>query len=122
MRMPNSGTHLIVGGVVGLSGMIFLKWVRNEKLTFWEGVGGVLAGCFGASLPDLLEPANSPSHRKVLHSMTIGGAGIPFSISRIYEGVWSLTQEEKDISIIFLLGYFSHLVLDGRTPKGLPMF
>lgn len=119
--MPNSGTHLIVGGMVGLTGMIFLKWIRNEKVTFWEGVGGVLAGCLGASLPDLLEPVNNPSHRKVLHSIAMGGTGIPFSISRIYEGVWPLTQEERDILIILLSGYFSHLVLDGGTPRGLPI-
>jgi membrane-bound metal-dependent hydrolase YbcI (DUF457 family) len=119
--MANSGTHLMVGGMVGLSGMIFLKWVRNEKLTFWEGVGGVLVGCFGACLPDLLEPANNPQHRKALHSVAVGGAGIPFSISKIYEGAWSLTQGEKDILIVLLLGYFSHLVLDGRTPRGLPI-
>jgi hypothetical protein len=74
--VANSGPHLLAGGAIDLSGMMFLRWLKNEKLTFWEGIGAVLVGCFGACLPDLLEPPNNPSHRKFLHSMTVGGVGL----------------------------------------------
>ena len=120
--MSNSGTHLLVGGASGLAGMICLKWLRNERLTFWEGVAGVLIGCSGAFLPDFFEPPISPSHRKILHSVGMGAAGIPFTISKIYRGAWTLTPGDRDFLIILSLGYLSHLILDARTPKGLPIF
>lgn len=121
--MANSRSHLLAGGAISLSGMMFLKWLRNEKLTFWDGVGAALVGCFGACLPDLLEPPDNPSHRKVLHSMAIGGAGIPFTISKTYKGDWSFasTNGDRDFIIILSLGYLSHLVLDAGTPRGLPI-
>ena len=39
-----------------------------------EAIGGLIGGWVGGVLPDILEPATSPNHRRVAHSAAAGGA------------------------------------------------
>jgi len=75
-----------------------------------------------ASLPDLLEPALTPNHRQVFHSVTVGlvvGAAL-------YEAYkWEPeTPGQEVLRTLALIGgsaYLLHLVGDMLTAKGLPL-
>ncbi|MBB87298.1 MAG: metal-dependent hydrolase [Xanthomonadales bacterium] len=80
--------------------------------------GGFLLG----TLPDLLEPATTPSHRATLHSVgalaVLGLAG------------WKLYQWEPEdatdqiirwIGLVTAGAYAVHLFMDSQTPRGLPI-
>ena len=78
--MPNYKEHanmgVIVGGIAGMA-INFISQTRqtnnneNQKFNLSElllsGVGGAIIGKIGGVLPDILEPANNPHHRKFFH-------------------------------------------------------
>ena len=108
--MPNRSTHLMAGGpagaVVGLlhPGLSHLHPARRLLL-------GLAIGLLGSAMPDILEPADSPSHRGSLHSVALLGASVHGSI-----------RSADPVLAIFAIGYASHLALDASTPAGLPLF
>lgn len=74
------------------------------------------------SLPDLLEPAVHPNHRKFFHSVTVAVA-IACGMHRAYkwdaQGKW-----ERLTRALLLVGgaaYLAHLVRDALTAKSLPV-
>jgi inner membrane protein len=74
------------------------------------------------SLPDLLEPAVHPNHRRFFHSVTFAAA-VTYSMRRAYK--WE-TQEpwERLARLAVLVGgsaYLAHLVRDAFTAKSLPL-
>jgi len=99
-------------------------------------------------MPDILEPAADPNHRKFAHSLVVGGA---LSVARFGEMQLSCRRRadaahqrllshipgcpERDTTLLevliwrflagaavgFAVGYASHLVLDATTTKGLPL-
>jgi len=73
--MPNRQTHLPVGTTFGV-GAALLQLLRTPAAyRAIELIGAALGGACGGIAPDLLEPALSPGHRSVLHSIVVGGAG-----------------------------------------------
>ena len=84
-------------------------------------VGGGLAALF-ASLPDLLEPATSPNHRQFFHSVAFAGM-VCHGLYKVYEWHPEEPFERflRDIALIAGAAYLVHLVLDGFTPKSLPL-
>lgn len=82
---------------------------------------GVTAACL-PSLPDALEPALHPNHRRFFHSIVFALA-VAYGIRRVY--MWE-TQNDWDrlVRAALLVGgaaYLSHLALDAFTAKGLPI-
>lgn len=78
-------------------------------------VVGAVAGALAARLPDILEPATHPNHRGTAHSIAVL-LGITFALVNRYPN--------HPLSILIkpaLAGYGSHLVLDARTPKRIPI-
>jgi membrane-bound metal-dependent hydrolase YbcI (DUF457 family) len=146
--MPNRKTHAAVGmalgGTLAAARVAHVGWAKSLP----EIVGGVAGGFVGGILPDLLEPATSPRHRKVAHSL-IAAAGL--TLVRIAEGqaacrsnaegleqqgvgvpVGSCERNDAELGSIlwrllagailgFVVGYASHLALDAGTPCGLPI-
>lgn len=110
--------HAIVGALLGLATYGLHKLKKNEDATIHGAVGSLLLGGFAGVLPDLLEPPISPNHRSFFHSiafftMLVGGN----------QKTWLLenaTDDEKLVISVFSVGYGSHLVLDGCTPKSIP--
>lgn len=118
----------------------------NDKFLYvlFAGIGGSIGG----AAPDWLEPGIHPNHRNVFHSLLVGG-GItaaaladcqafchrasmaclhraqcapPGSSARETEQLkatgWTILA---GLIVGFLAGYVSHLALDARTAKSLPL-
>ena len=73
--MPNGKVHAVVGATSGVG--IALLRTRSDDLIglIAELIGGGLGGYVGGRLPDLVEPANTPVHRSMAHSLAAAGAG-----------------------------------------------
>ena len=82
---------------------------------------GTAAACL-PSLPDLLEPALHPNHRKFFHSFTMAFAMI-YGLRRAYK--WSPDQDWQRLARTLILvggaAYLAHLARDSLTTKSLPL-
>jgi len=121
--MPNAKTHLIIGGLTGAAVNIHLQLNRldaDESATFDWGELLVCAVASGAAalLPDILEPATSPSHRKFCHSLAMAGL-VAYAIT----GEHTKKCTAKDVLLLTMLGlgYLSHLACDATTPKSIDL-
>lgn len=74
------------------------------------------------SLPDLLEPAVHPNHRKFFHSVTLAVV-IACGMHRAYK--WDAQGERERLARALLLvggaAYLAHLARDALTAKSLPL-
>jgi len=85
-------------------------------------VATAVGSVFG-KLPDILEPAlNNPHHRQFCHSLAVLGM-VGYGVKRAWE--WEPKDEFEEVFRVLALcagaGYVSHLVLDGFTPRSLPL-
>lgn len=148
--MPDRETHVAVGMLAGL-GAAALAAPRGDVPQLHvvaELVGGLVGGAIGGRMPDLIEPATSPNHRQIAHSVVTGGA---FALARVADlqaacreraafnqrvaaalGIEADERKDADLRAVlwlflagailgFAAGYASHLVLDAGTPRGLPL-
>ncbi|MBA7527239.1 hypothetical protein ES705_19414 [subsurface metagenome] len=120
--MPNFECHLITGMVSGGAIDIVRKIRDNKPLESSDLLilsANVCLGAIGGVLPDKLEPAIHPRHRKFFHSIVFIGV--------ITVGLVLLWQSEKITEwvkwLVTALGvaFIIHLILDGFTPAGLPV-
>lgn len=143
--MPNRKTHIriAIGTAVGaylLECYVTRALFCPDTLAL-RAVGGVLGG----TLPDLLEPATHPGHRRFAHSLATGTLLATKTLPATYARVRRIrrpalpasvgcartlespgpTMRERDglsqLSIGLQHGYLSHLIADARTPKSLPL-
>jgi membrane-bound metal-dependent hydrolase YbcI (DUF457 family) len=115
-------SHLIAGAVTGGSIDIIRKVKDNKPLEPRDIAmicGEVCLGAVGGVLPDRLEPAIHPHHRKFFHSilfLSLIGVGLVllWESECIAEWIkWLLTA----LAVAFII----HLIIDGFTPAGLPV-
>lgn len=131
--MPNRDEHknagakwgAIIGGFVNLVKQLdAIDKGKQEQLDFLNLVGASLLsaglGSIGAALPDILEPAINPNHRKFFHSLT---AMMGISMAQLMELRKGRSSDEFWQNIITKIGfgYLIHLFQDSQTPKGLPL-
>jgi len=76
-------------------------------------------GSLGGTLPDLIEPATNPEHRKFFHS--VGFSTFLSSILKEYVSENDASNENKLALSILILSYVSHILSDSTTPKGIPI-
>jgi membrane-bound metal-dependent hydrolase YbcI (DUF457 family) len=107
--MPNRSIHVAAGAAAGLIVAAFHPSLANVNLGWRLLLGGSIGG-IGGTLPDLIEPADSPSHRSSAHSYVALG----FATNAAF-------RMDNPIAAILLAGVASHLVLDAGTPAGLPL-
>jgi len=129
--MPNFKEHATTGAVVGAG--LNLAWqlrkLRNSTeppTGFWDTINRInflelaafaVVGAAIASLPDIIEPARSPNHRAILHSVSFGGA-VAYGAFGKHSKKW---EPESRMTIrTAALSYLSHLALDCGTPMGIP--
>lgn len=130
--MPNFGRHFIAGAVLGgganLACQVYSLHTSPEPpCGFAETMARVdlgevalfsVGGGFVASIPDFLEPATSPNHRGIFHSLLCGLAVFYVAFGKPSKRMGLFNR----FSLRALaLSYLSHLFLDGLTPKGLPI-
>jgi membrane-bound metal-dependent hydrolase YbcI (DUF457 family) len=146
--MPRRTTHIGAGALCGIAAGVFTAESLPKKYQGLHFVCVTIGGVFGGVAPDLLEPALSPHHRSLFHSLAVGGAATSGLMSdwqaKCHEmaadctsraqlaplGSRQRSSEEMNaflwrviagLLIGFLVGYMSHLALDGTTQKGLPL-
>jgi len=123
--MPNRQHHVGQGAAVGAVAAVaqYLSEVgsnANKQFDFGELLGrGLLGygfGVIGGVLPDLLEPAYLPNHRKFAHSFTAGSALIYGAVKSHDDGVHPAVRL---IVLPLVAGYTKHLLDDAEIPKGI---
>lgn len=116
----NATSHRLIGALT-LTVVAASISPKQEEIAARAAVGCVGGYCFG-TLPDLIEPATSPNHRRFFHSLT-------FAVAMCY-GLYRLNQwepvsaEMKALRIIGLIAggaYLVHLALDATTKRSLPL-
>jgi membrane-bound metal-dependent hydrolase YbcI (DUF457 family) len=146
--MPNRATHEVAGAASGAAFALLRVDDAPVSHVLAEVLGGALGGWLGGVLPDVLEPATTPNHRELAHSVIAGGT---LTLSRLAEWQATCRTEAKGCdarALTFALGsdarqragwdalgwrflagflagviagYASHLMLDAGTAKGLPL-
>lgn len=124
--MANRDDHAAAGFFLGALVGLLTANPKNGAEAFAAGALGALAGVAGAGTPDVLEPAFHPNHRSTAHSLTVG-AGVTYATVRAVRT--GIDQPMDDVgsrlarstAAAYGVGYASHLLLDGGTPKGLPV-
>lgn len=104
-----------------MNGVIqWLEWLDDPAKRFdWgELFLCTAAGGAAALLPDILEPADSPNHRKFFHSITAAGLVVYAMSGRHTEGC---SKPVLKLLTILGMGYLSHLALDCTTPRAIDL-
>lgn len=120
--MSNFRTHAMIGAGVG----VFLNVAKQStqklihptrEFCFSEILVWGAAGSMVASLPDMLEPATSPNHRGLFHSLAFVAVIIYLINGKHTE---QLSSDQKSGCKLLGWTYISHLALDFMTKRGLP--
>lgn len=148
--MPRRAVHVQVGVVVGgLSALALAQQVEQGGVPWAEIIGGLIGGWLGGILPDVLEPGTSSYHRNFAHSFALAGGSLRYArmaerqawcrsqaalcdsqaralqVGSRERSQWELAAWSWRILagalVGFGAGYLSHLVLDGGTPRGIPL-
>ena len=117
--MANRSAHVSAGCLSATAFYLALVEVPENPLELVMMFGAVY---FGGRMPDILEPATNPNHRAFLHSVAILlliAYGIKLLIDWKPQDDWQ--RLGKGLLIAAGVGYISHLVMDGMTPRGLPL-
>ena len=110
--------HAIIGALASLGLYGLYKYLKKEKPSIPGVVGSLLVGGLTGILPDVLEPATSPSHRSLFHSIALL-LMITYGNLKAWESQ-NLTEDQKLMISMLSAGYGSHLLSDSGTPKGIP--
>ena len=117
--MPNKWEHILAGALIGGFCMYCYTKISGRQLTQEDILKASLVGGLGGFLPDLLEPADNPRHRKFFHSIALMLINL-YGNQRLMENP-SIDEETKKLLYTLNAGYLSHLVLDSETTAGLPI-
>ena len=146
--MPRRPTHISAGCISGLTAGILTSKQLPSEHQLLHVVCATIGGALGGLAPDSLEPALSPHHRSLFHSLAVGGvatSGLVANwqascheaaaacLSRAEQApVGSPQRSEEETKALFwravagllvgfLAGYLSHLALDAGTANSLPL-
>jgi inner membrane protein len=117
----NGPTHRLVAGLAIAAAAAHHEQRSGQQPTAMP----LAAGAFGAlctNLPDILEPASSPNHRKVFHSVACAVALIAG-----LKNAWDWKPEDDLGRLVRFAvlaggaGYLAHLALDATTTRSLPL-
>lgn len=119
----NGKQHRQIGAACGAGYTVikyFIEKKDNPELEFpW---GDLLLntgiGYLFASLPDWIEPATNPHHRKFFHSLT-AAAGVGYAAFGKHSGAWP--EEVKKPIQATALAYLYHIVADSTTAKSISL-
>ncbi len=116
--MANGATHSVAGGLCGLV-VALMEQDKEKPINPLLAVG---TGTIFAKLPDILEPATNPHHRQFCHSLVVL-ASVGISVKQAFD--WkpedSVGEFWRAIALCAGAAYISHLLLDGITPRSLPL-
>jgi inner membrane protein len=117
----NGPTHRIVAGVAIAAAAAHHEQQNGQQPSAMPLAAGAL-GAICTNLPDILEPATSPNHRKLFHSVTCAVA-IAVGINKAWH--WKpeddLGRLARFVVLVAGAGYLAHLALDATTKRSLPI-
>ncbi len=122
--MPGKKIHMAAAAGIGVITFFALDDEPSENINqkITDGIAILASSVYGGRLPDIIEPASSPNHRAFFHSWATL-AGVCCLMHHFYK--WSPTDPKqktlRKALIAMCTGYSSHLLLDSRTPKSLPL-
>jgi membrane-bound metal-dependent hydrolase YbcI (DUF457 family) len=144
----NGDAHTASGLAAGIAAGDTRARAKREP-TLPEICGWAAGGVCGAKIPDVLEPAYCPSHRKFCHSgCTLGLNLLALQSKTLESWIQSLhrkaaeqrlrSQSDPQNAFLYsigailyeflagvlpalLAGYASHLIADSTTPCGIPL-
>lgn len=118
--MANGTTHCWTAAAVAALALRH-EDVKQQVDTPLPLVGAALAAGL-TNIPDWLEPATHPGHRKFFHSIAFA-AVLGLGFKKLYD--WNPNEDwEKALRFVGLVGvgaYLLHLALDATTPRSLPL-
>ena len=123
-RRTHAAEGAFVGGFLGAAGGLIRARVEGRPVTLWDLVGGTLvgagAGAVAGVLPDILEPASHPNHRRVFHSLELA-IGLAPVVMKV------VANERYGVAVLAVgvpaaAGYWLHLARDSETSRGLPRY
>jgi membrane-bound metal-dependent hydrolase YbcI (DUF457 family) len=119
--VPNARTHATVGAVTGLAAWMSAERNAGRSIRLGDLVIPAIAGLLSGLLADFIEPATNPNHRGFAHSLmfVVLVAAVIFTADP-YLGD-EKRQRERTFLACIASAYFSHLLLDSFTAKGLPI-
>ena len=119
----NGNQHRVIGAAAGaiftVAKYIIKKEVDSETKFSWgelllnSGIGLLLA-----TLPDLLEPACNPHHRKFFHSLASAGL---IGYGAFGKHTKNMDEDFTKLIQAMALSYLLHLGADATTKKSLPI-
>lgn len=149
--MPNRAEHTRVGVAVGaFFALVFAEQqTQGDSNPLAEVIGGSLGGWLGGIMPDILEPGTSSYHRDFAHSLALAGTSVRYAQMAEWQAACRsraalcdtqarslvvASSQRSQVELVALFwrvlagalvgfgaGYISHLVLDGGTPRGIPL-
>lgn len=115
--MPGRATHELAGSFTAVAVVALMPGASVASVG-----ASYFIGKDAGRIPDLLEPATSPNHRKFFHSW-VALAAMSYGWKKAYD--WQPESDlDKFIRYVALVGgaaVISHLVLDSLTPRSLPL-
>jgi len=114
----NKFEHAIIGALVALGLYGLCKYAKQEKPTILGALGSLFVGGLAGMVPDILEPASSPSHRLFFHSITLL-VMLAYGNQKVWKSQ-NLTEDQKLLIYMLSAAYGSHLMSDSVTPKSIP--
>lgn len=118
--MPNAFAHRLGAGVAMAGAAAYIESQEGEITanTLLSGIGGALFG----TIPDLLEPALHPNHRKFFHSFVALGLAA-YGMKKLYD--WQPESDEmrfwRGVALVAGGAFCVHLVMDSFTKRSLPL-
>lgn len=117
----NGPTHRLVAGLAIGAAAAHHEQQSGQQPTAMPLAAGAL-GALCTNLPDILEPATSPNHRKVFHSITCA-----IAVGVCVKKAWDWKPEDdlgrlaRFVLVVGGAGYLAHLALDFTTKRSLPL-
>lgn len=116
----NRSTHQLVAGAA--AGIYLAKRESMAGATTIKPLLGGAAAALVTNLPDILEPATSPDHRSIFHSVAFA-AFLGMCLRRLNQWQPETDSEKllKGVGMLAVSAYLIHLALDFTTAKSLPL-
>ena len=116
--MASGADHITAGALTGMA----MAWYGGRQGDPTHPILAIGASTIFSKLPDWIEPANNPHHRQFFHSISFL-AMLGYGLKKTYD--WKPDDKGGQVLRFLTLcagtGYISHLVLDGLTPRSLPL-
>lgn len=117
----NRSTHQLVAATA-VSAYLADRERKAGVSTAKPLLGGGAAALF-TTLPDILEPAISPNHRSIFHSVAFAVTLVAcFRQLDQWQPTSDLEKLMKGVGMLAISAYLIHLALDFTTKKSLPLF